>query len=564
MKKIVTQNQPFVHFHITYDEGKKLVKLLDEKYKALLIERFESGDFKNEEKLESGKIGFSINTAKKKNNEYYAKIQEYLQEKGYYDFAEGEYLQFIDMCAGPHIENTKELDANSFKVAKLAGAYWLGDADNDQLTRISAYAFEDKETLDAHLKLLEEAKKRDHRVLGQKLGLFTFSDLVGSGLPLFTPAGAYMRNAIEDTIMGIQSKYGFEKVNIPHITKKDLYETSGHWGKYKDDLFHVTGKSDTQFVMKPMNCPHHAQIYASQSWSYRDLPIRYAETTTCYRDEQQGELLGLSRVRSLTQDDGHIFCRVDQIGEESQNLVKVIREFYGLLGMFEEGKFWVSLSVRDPKNPDKYLGDEENWEKAENFLEEVAKSENLPYKRVEGEAAFYGPKLDFQFQDAIGREWQLATIQIDFVQPERFGLEYTNNEGKKERPVMIHRAIAGSLERFMSVIIEHFAGTFPLWLSPRQAIVVPVGEKFFAYGEKILADLKKSGIRAVGDFSSDGLNKKIRNAEKMHYNYILVVGEKEENEQTVAVRNYRTKAQTDEKFDEFLRNIVEELKEKKI
>ncbi len=564
MKKIVGQNQPFIHFHISYDEGRELAHLLDEKYKTLLIDRFESGEFKNEEKLESGKIGFSINTAKKKNNEYYAKIQEYLQEKGYHNFKEGEYLQFIDMCAGPHIENTKEIDAGSFKVAKIAGAYWLGDSENEQLTRISAYAFEDKETLDAHLKLLEEAKKRDHRILGQKLELFTFSDLVGSGLPLFTPAGAYMRNAIEEAIMEIQSKYGFEKVSIPHITKKDLYETSGHWGKYKDDLFHVTGKSNTQFVMKPMNCPHHAQIYASQSWSYRDLPIRYAETTTCYRDEQQGELLGLSRVRSLTQDDGHIFCRVDQIGEESRNLAQVIREFYSKLGMLEEGKFWVSLSVRDPKEPDKYLGDEQHWEQAETFLEEVATSENLPFKRVEGEAAFYGPKLDFQFQDAIGREWQLATIQIDFVQPERFGLEYTNNEGKKERPVMIHRAIAGSLERFMSVIIEHFAGTFPLWLSPRQAIVVPVGEKFFDYGEEILAKLKQSGIRAVGDFSSDGLNKKIRNAEKMHYNYILVVGEKEETEKTVAVRNYRTKAQSQEKFDVFLESIVEELKEKRL
>lgn len=560
MKKIISQNQDFKRFEVDFENARKILDKMWEWFKNELIEKIESWDFKNKEKLRD-KISFYINVSKWwKENE----IQDFLKSHDFEKFEELDWdqvknLKFIDMCTGPHVENTRELDPNSFKLARVAWAYWLGDEKNKQLTRIYAYAFDTKEELDKYLNMLEEAKKRDHRILGQKLKLFTFSDLVWPWLPLFTPEWAYMRNIIEETIMGIQSKYGFEKVCIPHITKKELYETSWHWKKYKDDLFHVSWKSDTQFVMKPMNCPHHAQIYSSNSWSYRDLPIRYAETTTCYRDEQQWELLWLSRVRSLTQDDGHIFCRVDQIWEEASNLVKVIREFYSMLWMFEEWKFWVSLSIRDKKDLWKYLWEEENWEKAEDFLEEVAKKENLPYKKVEWEAAFYWPKLDFQFSDAIGREWQLATIQIDFVQPERFWLVYTNSLWEKDMPVMIHRAIAWSLERFMSVIIEHFAWTFPLWLSPRQVIIIPVLPKFDDYAKKIEKELKNSKIRVSSDYSTDWLNKKIRNAEKMHINYIIVVWEQEEKENTLSVRNYKTKEQTIEKVENFKKKITQEI-----
>ncbi len=568
MKKMVSQWQNFKKFDVDFSDARKILDKMWEWFKNELVDKIESWDFKNTEKL-SDKITFYLNISKWKNSEYYSKIQEFLKENNFEAFDELDWdqvknLKFIDMCTGPHVDSTTELDANSFKLARVAGAYWLGDAENKQLTRIYAYAFENKEELDKHLKMLEEAKRRDHRILGQKLELFTFSDLVGSGLPMFTPEWTFMRNAIEDCIMWIQSKYWFEKVSIPHITKKDLYEVSGHWAKYKDDLFHVRWKSDTEFVMKPMNCPHHAQIYASKARSYRDLPVRYVETTTCYRDELQWELLWISRVRSLTQDDWHIFCRVDQIWEEVKSLVKVIKEFYTPLWMFEEWKFWVSLSVRDMDNLEKYLWKEENWDKAEKFLENVAKEEDLPYKRVEWEAAFYWPKLDFQFRDAIGREWQLATVQIDFVQPANFELEYTNDKWEKDTPVMIHRAIAWSLERFMSVIIEHFAWVFPLWLSPRQVKIIPVMPNFDEYAKKVETELKEAWIRVTWDYSTDWLNKKVRMAEKMHNNYILVIWEKEETDWTVSVRNYKTKEQTVENLEDFKSRIIEEIKEKKL
>jgi len=473
------------------------------------------------------------------------------EEISFYCFknAEGEVFN-QDLCAGPHLDSTGQLGV--FKLMKLAGAYWRGDEKKETLTRIYGVAFATKEDLDDYKKLQEEAARRDHRKLGKELDLFTFSSQVGAGLPLFTPKGTFIRNKIEETIMEIQAKYGFEKVSIPHITKKDLYETSGHWGKFKDDLFHVKGKGDTEFVMKPMNCPHHTQIYASQMRSYRDLPIRYAETTTCYRDELPGELLGLSRVRSLTQDDGHIFCTLDQVKEESKNLVKVVREFYTKLGMFNDGDFWVSLSVRDPKTPEKYLGDTDNWDKAEQFLKEIAESEELPYKKVEGEAAFYGPKLDFQFKDALGREWQLATIQIDFVQPERFGLEYINDKGEKDRPVMIHRAIAGSLERFMSVIIEHFAGAFPVWLAPIQAQILPVnkGHEDFAY--ELAEKLKKSQARIEVKDSSDSLGKRIRNCQKGKIPFAIVIGDKEVESGNLTVRKYGEQKDSEMSVEEFL------------
>ena len=568
MKKILSQKQKFIHFHVSYDEAREILKVMNEEFKNILIDRFESGNFKNEEKLESGTIGFSINTSKGKSSEYYAKIQEFLKEKNFYDFAEldGDQvknLKFIDMCAGPHIDSTAEIDPNSFALARIAGAYWLGDAKNQQLTRIYAYAFETAEELDAHLKMLEEAKKRDHRILGKKMKLFTISDLVGSGLPLIQPRGMIMRKAIEDYLWSLHADKGYDRIWTPHLAKEDLYITSGHAGHYLEDMFSVWGgTSQEKFYVKPMNCPHHMQLFADNQFSYRDMPIRYFEPATVYRDEKTGQLSGLTRVRSITQDDGHLFCRVTQIKDEVSTIVGIIKEFYKTFGLLDG--YWVSLSVRDPENLEKYLGDENVWQTAEKALEDAAKANNLNYKRMEGEAAFYGPKLDFMFKDAIGREWQLATIQCDFNLPNRFELSFKNEEGQEERPVVIHRAISGSLERFMGIMIEHFAGVFPLWIAPEQVRIVPVGEAFVDYAEEVFVEMKKHGIRVKLDDSSDSLSKKIRNAETAHINYILVVGEQEKNSGTLAVRNYKTKEQTTENITDFVARIQQEINEKKL
>jgi threonyl-tRNA synthetase len=469
---------------------------------------------------------------------------------------------FTDLCEGPHIKNTSEIATDAFKLTSIAGAYWRGDEKNKMLTRIYGIAFENKEQLDEYLKMQEEAEKRDHRKLGKEMGLFTFSPLVGSGLPLFTPKGAMMRELIADRIFSIQKKYGFQKVWIPHIAKKELYITSGHWDKFKEDLFHVKGKSDTEFVMKPMNCPHHTQIYISSPKSYRDLPVRFTEVTTNYRDEQPGELLGLSRVRSLTQDDGHVFCRMDQIKDEVKNVVSIIREFYTSLDMFKEGDYWVSLSVRDSTDKEKYLGDEKHWEDAEKILGEIAQEEKLEHKTVKGEAAFYGPKLDFMFKDAIGREWQLATVQLDFVMPERFGLTYKDKDGSEKTPVMIHRAIAGSLERFMSVIIEHFAGAFPLWLSPVQVWVMPIGESHKEYAQKIFTQLKENDIRVELHDEDESLGKKIRNAKMQKTPYFLVIGDKEIETQTITLESRDSGTLGQMSFNELLKKLDGEINNK--
>ncbi|ATU05883.1 threonine--tRNA ligase [Candidatus Gracilibacteria bacterium HOT-871] len=563
MKKIISQHQKFIHFYVDYDEARGILKEMNEEFKNILIDRFESGDFKNQEKLSSGKVGFSINTSKGKSSEYYAKIQEYLKEKGYYDFSEMDgdqvkNLKFIDMCAGPHIDNSDEIDANSFKLAKIAGAYWLGDAENQQLTRIYAYAFDTALELEKHLKMLEEAKKRDHRILGAKLKLFTISDLVGPGLPLMQPAGMIIRKELEDYLWELHKTRGYSRVWTPHLAREALYECSGHAGHYLEDMFKVHGgTSKEDFFLKPMNCPHHMQLFADNQFSYRDMPIRYFEPATVYRDEKSGQLSGLTRVRAITQDDGHLFCRVTQIKQEVTTITEIIKEFYTTMGMTED--YWVSLSVRGA-DKSKYLGSEEIWEMAEKSLEEASQENGLPYKRIEGEAAFYGPKLDFMFKDAIGREWQLATIQCDFNLPQRFELEFVNEKGEKERPVVIHRAISGSLERGMGVFIEHFAGVFPLWMAPRQVKIIPVVPKFDDYAKKVEKALLDAEIRVSADYSADALNKKIRNSEKMHNNYILVVGQEEEDNGTVSVRNYKTKEQTSEKLSDFISRITEEIK----
>ena len=435
---------------------------------------------------------------------------------------------FSDLCAGGHSENpAEEIAPDSFKLVKLAGAYWRGEEKNKMLTRIYGYAFDTAQELADYEKYLQEAELRDHRKIGKELGLFTFSELVGGGLPLFTPKGVAMRMAIVDKIKSIQKKFNYQEVWIPHITKPDLYKTSGHWEKFGDELFKVKGR-DSEFVMKPMNCPHHTQIFASEQRSYRDLPVRFVETTTCYRDEQSGELLGLSRVRCLTQDDGHIFCCPDQIKQEIKNLCSVIREFYTALGLWKEGNYKVYLSTRDSQHKEKFLGDDELWNNAEDILRQIAEEEELPFVIGEGDAAFYGPKLDFKFKDAIGREWQLATIQLDFNMPVRFGLEYTDSDGVKKNPVMIHRAIAGSLERFMSVIIEHFSGNFPLWLAPEQVAIIPIKDSNQVSAEKVLEELDSLGVRAKILADNNSFGKKVRYAKEQKIPYTIIIGDKDD------------------------------------
>src|SRR3990167_7672950 len=373
---------------------------------------------------------------------------------------------FTDLCRGGHVENAKDIKPNSFKLSHVAGAYWRGNEKNPQLTRIYGLAFATKDELQKHLVMLEEAKKRDHKKLGIELDLFTFSDLVGPGLPLWTPKGTLLRDTLDNFVWELRKEYDYQRVDIPHITKKDLYEKSGHWNKFEDELFKIIKREEHLFAIKPMNCPHHVQIYARKPWSYRELPQRYTSTTKCYRDEQSGELSGLARVRAFTQDDAHVFCRISQSKEEIQKIWEIVHAFYGTVGL----KLRLRLSLRDPNHPEEYLGDKSHWNKAEEVLREVANENKTKFFEAPGEAAFYAPKLDFMATDSLGREWQVATIQLDVSMPESFDLTCINEKGEKERIVMIHAAIMGSIERFLSVIIEHFAGAFPVWLSPVQAI----------------------------------------------------------------------------------------------
>ncbi|MBU1557878.1 threonine--tRNA ligase [Patescibacteria group bacterium] len=499
MKKIITRGFPIEKETMSIEEGMKLLK--DKKYS------------------------------------YTLELAEGLKEQGETEITFYRQGDFINMCKGPHLNSTDEINVDAFTLTKIAGAYWKNDENNTMLTRIYGVGFETKEELENYKEMIKEAEKRDHRKLGKELDLFTFSELVGSGLPLFTPKGTLIRDLIIEKIHGLQEDFGYQRVDIPHITKSDLYKTSGHWEKFGDELFKVKGQGDTEFVMKPMNCPHHTQIFASKQTSYRDLPVRYTEATKVYRDEQAGELIGLSRVRSITQDDGHVFCAPDQIEQEIKNIISIIRGFYKSLDMFKEGDYWVSLSVRDPQTPDKYLGEEKLWNEAESILEKIAKDEKLPYKRIEGEAAFYGPKLDFMFKDALGRERQLATAQLDFIMPNRFKLEYTDKDGEKKTPVMIHRAIAGSLERFMAIMIEHFAGAFPFWLSPVQIKIIPIADVHREYAKEIFGELKKRNFRIELDNSDDSFGKKVRKAKTEKIPYFLVIGDKEVEEKKVTVES---------------------------
>ena len=441
---------------------------------------------------------------------------------------------FTDLCRGPHLRNTEVIKA--VKLTALAGAYWRGDEKRQQLTRIYGITFPKKSLLDEYLVVLEEAKKRDHRKIGKDMELFTFSPRVGAGLPLWLPRGAALRYTLETFLRRKQEEYGYLPVVTPHIGGKELYVTSGHYAKYGKDSFQPihTPQEGEEYLLKPMNCPHHCEIYRSAPRSYRDLPLRFAEFGTVYRYEQSGELHGLTRVRSFTQDDAHLFCRQDQLQEEFEKVIDLILYVFKTLH-FE--KFTAQVSLRDPKNPSKYIGSDENWNKAEQGIIDAAKSKGLPFVIETGEAAFYGPKLDFMVKDAIGRSWQLGTIQVDYNLPERFQLEYTDSDGSKKRPVMIHRAPFGSLERFVAVLLEHTAGHLPLWLNPDQVKVLPVSEKYADYAKKVCNLLKNSEIRSSVDDRNETLGKRIREVSLMRVPIIAIVGEKEVAEGTVSVRH---------------------------
>lgn len=466
---------------------------------------------------------------------------------------------FEDLCRGGHSESPKK-DIGAFKLLSIAGAYWRGDEKNKMLTRIYGTAFSNKKPLDEYLQQLEDAKKRDHRKLGKELDLFVFSDLVGSGLPLYTPKGAVLIEELKNALREISKKYDMQLVSIPHLAKIDLYKISGHAEKFADELFHVKSHYDQEFVMKPVNCPHHTQIYDSRPRSYRELPIRYIEQTMQYRDEKPGQIGGLQRTRGFTVDDGHTFCRVDQIKQEVSILVEVIENFYKNLGLWD--KHWVSLSVRDPKTPEKYIGFPEDWERAETMLEEVSKEYKLEAKRMEGEAALYGPKLDFMFKDALGRETQLATVQLDFAMPKRFKLSYIDEQGEKQTPVMIHRAILGSFERFIMLMIEHFAGAFPTWLSPVQVVLLPIADRHAEFAQKAVDQMKKAGIRAEVDNRSERLQAKIRDATLQKVPFMGIIGDKEVANSTVSVRKRNGEDLGSIEIDSFLQQLIQDIDKK--
>ena len=461
---------------------------------------------------------------------------------------------FVDLCRGGHVKNTSEINPEAFKLTKVAGAYWRGDEKNPQLTRIYGIAFATKDELNAHLAFLEEAKRRDHKRLGAELDLFTFSDLVGSGLPLWTPKGTLVRNILDSYVWKLRKAAGYEQVDIPHITKKDLYEKSGHWEKFNSELFKITTREGHVFAMKPMNCPHHTQIYARKQFSYRELPQRYASTTKVYRDEQSGELSGLSRVRAITQDDAHVFCRQSQVKDEMLKVWDIIAEFYKRAGF----DLQVRLSLSDPKQPKNYLGTPAIWKKAEGELKAIVKEKGVEAYEGIGEAAFYGPKIDFIAKDSMGREWQVATIQLDMNLPERFDLTCINEKGERERIVMIHAAIMGSIERYLSILIEHYAGAFPFWLAPVQVAVLTVTDAAASYAAEVRQVLEQNNIRTVLDDRNETIGKKIRENEMQKIPYLLIMGGREAASHTVSVRERGKGNQGAMQVSEMVNRLVKE------
>ncbi len=508
MRKVIEQNQPFERYELPIDEAIKWAQDNKQPYKEELLNDLKRAGTTVAKDLDAAELGTI------------AEGDSAVEKVSFYKNGD-----FTDLCRGPHVESTGKVGA--FKLMRVSGAYWRGKETNPQMQRIYGVAFENAKDLRKHLDMLEEAKKRDHRKLGQELDLFAFSDLVGPGLPLYTPRGTVIIEELKQALKDISRTYDMLQVSIPHLAKIELYQTSGHAQKFSEELFMVKSHYDQEFVLKPVNCPHHTQIYAARPRSYRDLPLRYVEQTMQYRDEKPGQIGGLQRTRGFTVDDGHTFCRVDQIEQEASMLVEVIQNFYKSLDLW--GNHWVSLSVRDKSAPEKYIGEPADWDSAESMLAQVSEKYGLEAKRMEGEAAIYGPKLDFMFKDSLGRETQLATVQLDFAMPKRFGLVYTDQDGTDKIPVMVHRAILGSFERFIMLLIEHFAGKFPVWLAPEQVRLISVNQEETTtnFVQTLQEQAKKLGLRVTVDNTNESVGKKIRSAEMMKVPYTLVIGEKE-------------------------------------
>ena len=497
----------------------------------------------------------AIEFFKNKGDEYKLELLEDLNDGDISFYSQG---NFTDLCKGPHIDNTSRIKA--IKLLNVAGAYWRGDEKRKQMTRIYGISFQKQKELTSHLQMLEEAKKRDHRKLGKEMELFTFSQKVGQGLPLWLPKGAQLREKLENFLKKAQEQAGYLPVITPHIGNKDLYVCSGHYEKYGEDSFQPikTPQENEEFILKPMNCPHHCEIYKSKQYSYKDLPVRFAEFGTVYRYEQSGELHGLTRVRGFTQDDAHLFVRPDQVKSEFKNVIDLVLYVFKALNFTD---FKAQVSLRDKENKTKYIGSEKNWDKAEQEIIEAAKEKGLDTIIEYGEAAFYGPKLDFMVRDAIGREWQLGTIQVDYALPDRFELEYTGKDNHKHRPVMIHRAPFGSLERFVAILIEHCSGNFPLWLSPEQFIILPISEKFHEYAEKVSQLLKNYDICGPIDKRAETTSRKIRDAEVSKIPFIIVVGEREEAENKITVRKHGGENIGSIETEQFISIVQKEIKE---
>ncbi len=530
-------------------------KVTDADFKKIEDKVLEIARGKHEFSMRSATKAEALEFYKKEENPYKVELIENLAD-GTITFCD--HATFTDLCRGGHIPNTGIIKA--FKVLSIAGAYWRGDEKNKQLTRVYGISFPKQKDLTEYLALLEEAKKRDHRKLGKELELFAFSQKVGQGLPLWLPKGAALRDRLEQFLRKAQKKAGYEQVVTPHIGQKELYVTSGHYAKYGADSFQPihTPVEGEEFLLKPMNCPHHCEIYNTKPWSYKDLPKRYAEFGTVYRYEQSGELHGLTRVRGFTQDDAHIFCTPDQLDEEFKKVIDLVLYVFSSLG-FEN--FTAQVSVRDLNTPDKYIGSLENWEKAEQAIINAARDKGLNYVIETGEAAFYGPKLDFMVKDALGRNWQLGTIQVDYNLPERFDLTYKGSDNELHRPVMIHRAPFGSMERFIAILLEHTAGNFPLWLMPNQAIILSLSEKYEIYAKKVLDLLENDEIRALNDHRNETIGRKIREAEVQKYPFMLIVGEEEERNGTVSVRRHGDDGKSNQtmKIEEFIQLVKDEV-----
>lgn len=538
-------------FYYDIDFGDQ--KISENDFKTIEDKMLEIARGKHEFSLRSVSKEDALDFYKKEGNDFKVELISNLEDG---DITFCDHANFTDLCRGGHIPNTGIVKA--VKLLNIAGAYWRGDEKNPQLTRVYGVSFPKQKDLKEYLELLEEAKRRDHRKLGKELQLFTFSQKVGQGLPLWLPKGAALRERLENFLKKAQKKAGYEMVVSPHIGQKELYVTSGHYAKYGEDSFQPisTPAEGEEFLLKPMNCPHHCEIYNNSPWSYRDLPKRFAEFGTVYRYEQSGELHGLSRVRGFTQDDAHIFCTPDQLDEEFKNVIDLTMYVFSSLG-FED--FTTQVSLRDPENPEKYIGEDENWVKAENAILKAVEDKGLNYIVETGEAAFYGPKLDFMVKDALGRSWQLGTIQVDYNLPERFELTYKGSDNELHRPVMIHRAPFGSMERFVAILLEHTAGNFPLWLMPEQAIILSLSEKYENYSKKVLNLLENHEIRALADHRSETMGKKIREAEVNKVPYMLIVGEQEEKDGTVSVRKHGGDDLGAMTVEEFAKIINEEI-----